>query len=291
MFSIENINHYFKGNLKNIQKEAIDTISYLYEQNCSLKKLPCKLSKLNYYENKIGKYNFTTSSGIRYNIDLRDGGGNFTPLIAKNSPIINDYLIYIEKKYAKFPEYKVHELLHFLSTQDLEGTNLRLSNVKSGIIYLSPKDINDSGLLAINEAITDFFAFRICAKKYNRKYYKLYNNFPEENPYYYPILLINLLVFASGYKKNNLLKAYINNDTNYVFNEIKLKFGLNKNEAKALFAEASDYFYSRKEFKKQLQKDIKKVVKFYYDNQSQKFKNEYPNFEKIYLSKFKSLYK
>lgn len=273
---------------REIKKEIIGTVNYLKEHGCTLPSLEAKLEKLNYYEITKGKFNFVTKSGINYVVDLTNGGGYYTPVVRKDSNIIDDYVICLEKVYCDSPEYIVHELLHFLSTKDV-----REEKIKCGIVNFNSTNYIEEGLEAINEGITDFFTFRICGKCFNSKYYRLYSSIPEETPYYYATLLINLLVFGSRYKKDKLLKAYIENDDKYIFKEIQKCFGLSKGEAKKIFAEVVKYYYNPKDkvLKNKLKKEIKQVVNYYYSHLSPKMKDEYKNFEKIYLSKFKSLYK
>ena len=272
-----------KNNLKAINKEAEAVISYLKERNIEVKDLELKLNKLEVLTPNRG--NITLSSKrITTNVYF-NGGGYYTPLYSGYTERIDRYFICIEKSYLEYVEYKVHEFLHFISTNDLVKRK-----IKCGIAPINNKS---EGLEAINEAITDFYTFRICGKAFDEKFYRLYAESPDESSYYYPTLLINLLVFGSGYKKDKLLKAYINNDSKYVFDEIKECFGLSKQEAIKLFGDLIKFYYNRKDkgLKKSLQKDIKKVVNFYYNNLSKDMQNKYKSFEKIYLSKFKLLYK
>ena len=284
MYSKELIEYYLDGNLKRIQREGTDTIMYLLEKGIYIDNIKEKIYRLNYYEFTKSIFFFETKAGIKECIDVRKGGGQFIPLLRRESSRIDDFIILIEDKCSNSPEYKVHEFLHFLSTEDSMMFNLFRRKIRTGVTSFEYNKNLDDGLEAINEAITDFFTFRICGKYYNDRYYKLYSENEEESPYYFPTLLINLLVFDNEIKKTKLLKAYINNDSRYVFNEIKNNFGLDKKEAKNLFTRSMNYYFD-KSLKYTLRKDVECIIEFFCKHHGEK----YSNFKNMYLQNFKSL--
>lgn len=288
MVTRESFDYIFKGNLKKLQKEAVDTILFLQDNEIYLESLFQKLQKLNYFENYKNKFWYTSKSGIKMNMNLTGVSGYHTPFVKYTSNQIEDYVIFINKNYSNLPENKVHEFLHFLSTEDKKANKICDTKIKTGITFLGCNFKDDAGIIAINEAITQYYTFRICGKCYDKKYYRLYNKGPEEQPYYYPMLLIKMLVFGNNSKKKDLLEAYIDNDREYVLNEICKNFGLNRKNAANLFLRAQNYSYD-KTLKEGLKKDIKKVVHNYYARQSQNFKNKYNDFEQKTLKSFKGI--
>ncbi|MEG2712136.1 MAG: hypothetical protein RR988_03840 [Clostridia bacterium] len=262
MYKREMLEYYLDNIIKMAKKETIDLFLYLQEKGIDIKCILDKANKLNYYVTDDEYFIFNTRSGVKAYYHM-ESGGVFVPLV--DAKYITDFVIIIQKDLKDDPSYILHELLHFVSTKDV--TCVR--GIPSGICVFAEEKDADARMrnISINEGITDYFAYTICADLYDNSYRYFLEKGYMLHRYYYSALLINLLALESKEKKNRLLKAYVNNDERYVFKEIKRCFNLSKNEARYLFDLGESVILDENiDERNEFEKIVKTLIKFYYYN-------------------------
>lgn len=256
-------------------------LKYAAKNECKIKKLPEKFKSLNYFIADCKNYRYRRKYGRLNYFNMASCEGVCIPFV--NDDVIEDIVIIINEKNKDNPLYVTHELLHFLSTNLNEQKEL-----VSGIDNYDSYNYLRSGTVAVNEGLTDYFAYKICGNYYDEKYFDFGCKEKRVHQYHYSTLLVNLLALEDKDNESKLFNAYINNDIEYIYDTLYKAFGLNRNKIEYLFERGEEFALDKSDeigYRIYLE-DIEEVIKYYYNNYYSK-KNKDVNFVENYLNLFK----
>ena len=253
-----NADDYLNDDLLDVKEEIETILKYAKKANVEIKDIEKRILTLNYFEADKDNFKYKRRHGKLDYFNMANYGGVCMPFTDFNNNI-NDIVILIASEYKNNPLYKVHELLHFFSTN--------INHKRKIICGIDDYDISNfsrSGIVAINEGLTDYFTFKICGNYYNNEYLNFNDLDMTTHKYYYSTLLINLLA-RNKKAEYKLFNAYINNDVEYIYNELYKNFGFSKLKIEYLF-ERGEIYAEEKEDKIGLEiylDDIKDLLNFY----------------------------
>ncbi len=276
------LEYYLDGDLEEVKQSLIFLVKYARKANCKIKNFDEKLKTLNYFIADEKDYVYKRRHGKVDYFNMRDCGAICLPFLDYNDNL-EDVVIIINESYKDNPLYKMHELLHFVSMKNNDRGEFLCGIQDFSLI----NSISQAGRIAINEGITDFFAYKICGKYYNEKYLNFMDLDQLSHKYYYSTLLINLFVYNDKIAENKLFNAYIQNDVDYIYSELCKSFGLNKTELENLFERAEVYSLDieDKVGLEIFREDIKRVIKHYYYNVYRKKRSDVKFIDR-YLNRF-----
>lgn len=251
------------NNTNKVKKEISKILEYAEKMNCEIKNIPKRLNTLNYFVTGDMYFEYKRRHSKESEIiDMYLFNGICIPYVNNNN-VIDDIVVIVSKENKNNPQCVIHELLHFLST------NLNAKNeIICGIDNFEAPTFIRRGMVAINEGLTDYFAYKICGNYYDPKYFKFRYTKEDEKTYYYSTLLINLIAYEDLEMESKLFNAYINNDIEYIYSSLEKAFGINRNKLLNIFNSGEEYAVDKSDvtgYKNYLE-DIKEIIKYYYDN-------------------------
>ena len=269
------LEYYFEEELKYLKKEFKAILSYLNKFNIKIKDLDKKLELLNFYITDEQVFSFFARNGNEYVIQIGDVYAACAPVITND---LDEIAIICSSKCLEKNYIKIHELFHFITM------NYEKGYVKVGVEKYNENTKRNIGIECINEGIAEYFSIRIY-KKMDKKLYNEYINSEDIfNSYYYLRLLIELLCYKDRLLEEKLLKAVINNDSEYIFKMLCESFGITLNELLNLFERANIYAIDKKDkvgYEIFLE-DIYNVIKYYYYNVYKKKRSDVKFIERMF---------
>ena len=266
--------------VNDVLDEVSQILKYASKNDYKFLDLPTRLKRLNYLVADCDDYYYKRRHGRLDIFNMSSCKGVCIPFVNYDN-VIDDIVIIISKGNDKNPLYVVHELLHFFSTNVNKKRQLIC-----GIDNFDVCNGTRKGIIAINEGFTDYFAYKVCGNYYDKKYFKFDSTDEKVHKYHYSTLLINLAAYNNLELEKNLFKAYMTNNTEYIYSILEKSFGINRDKIEYLFERGEDYADNKLddvEIKVYL-KDVEKVIKYYYDNI---YNNDDPDFVDNYLKLFK----
>lgn len=266
---------HFETKLNCLKKEFRAILSYLNKFNIKINDLDRKLELLNFYIADEEEFLFTATNGNMYFMLLDDSCAACAPIITDD---LDEIAIICLKKSFQKKYIIIHELFHFITM------NYEKGYIKVGVEKYNESTNKDIGIECINEGITEYFSLRIYEKLDKKLYNEYINSKDIFNIYYYSRLLIELLCYKDRLLEEKLLKAVINNNSDYIFSMLCESFGITLNELFNLFERANIYSIDKEDkvgYEIFLE-DIHNVIKYYYYNVYKKKRSDVKFIERIY---------